>query len=62
MVMDISGTAVPPCPQKVHGSEMASIGDDFKRVGEFITMSVVVEEQVQRDIEAKQLKLGLSGV
>ena len=59
MVLDMSGTAVPPRPHKPHGSELTSIGEDFRRVGEFISIAVVTEEKVQREQEATQLKLGL---
>ena len=60
MVLDISGTSLPPQPPKA--SELASIGEDFKKVGAYLSFAVEAEKKLLQEREATQLRLKLAGV
>lgn len=60
MVLDVSGTSLPPHPPKP--SELASIGEDFKKVGAYLSFAVDAEKKLLQEREATQLKLKLAGV
>ena len=62
MVLDLSGTALPPNPSKQAGSELTPIGDDFKKVGQYLSFAIIAEKKVHQEREEAQLKLRFVGI
>lgn len=60
MVLDISGTSLPSQPPTPSG--LASIGQDFEKVGAYLSFAMDAEKKLSQDREATQLRLKLAEV